>query len=196
MKDILIKNIHFFILIYTAFINYEIYEEKSQEVITQQGILDSAEVRLKKSTADLAKVDQFNKDLKASKARVSAVVKEIEKVQRQLPSEIRDAEVQGILADITGDLRMLNPESAPKDEVDQGFYFSKEFEFRVKGTFLQSLIFYEKLENLSKVGRILNVRNLKIGEDPDADKRSRFKTLVLQTVVESFRYNPNYRPTE
>lgn len=193
MKDILTKNIHIFLFLYTAYNIFTIYEEKSVELLTKGKQLVSAERKLKNSKKDLAKIDQFNKDLEASRERVKEVVKEIKKVQLQLPSEINDTEVQGILTDISSDLKMASPETKPREEIPHGFYFSKEYIFDAKGTFLQYLIFFEKLEKLSKSGRILNVKYLRISEDKKSDKRSRFRTLKLTTNVESFRYNPSYK---
>jgi Tfp pilus assembly protein PilO len=193
MKDILTKNIHMFLILYTAYNIFTIYEEKSLLVENKTSNLAGSERKLKKSKKELAKIDQFNKDLEASRERVKEVVKEIKKVQRQLPSEINDTEVQGILTDISNDLKMSGPETKPLEEIAHGFYYSKEYIFDAKGTFLQYLIFYEKLENLSKAGRILNVKYLRISQDKNSDKRSRFRTLRLTTNVESFRYNPNYK---
>lgn len=193
MKDILIKNLHIFIFIYTAFINYELYEQKVVEIEALKGQIASAEARLTRSKTELAKVDQFNKDLAASRQRVKEVVEEIEKVQKQLPSEINDTEVQQLLTGITAELRMKDPNMSPKNETPNGFYFSKEYDFSASATFLQSLIFFEKLENLSKSNRILNVKYVRIFDDPESDKRSQFRGLKLATNVESYRYNASYK---
>lgn len=193
MKDTIIKNLHVFIFLYTAFINFELYEQKTEEVESLKGVVASTEARLARSRTELAKVDQFNKDLESSRQRVAEVVNEIERVQKQLPSEINDTEVQQILTGISSDLRMQNPNMVPKSEVPQGFYFSKDFDFSAKATFLQSLIFFEKLENLSKSNRILNVKYVKIFDDPEADKRSQFRGLQLATNIESYRYNTSFK---
>lgn len=192
MKDAIIKNLHIFIFLYTAFINFELYEQKTQEIESQKSQIESSKARLARSKTELAKIDQFNKDLEASKQRVAEVVAEIERVQKQLPSEINDTEVQQILNGISKDLRMKTPNMTPKQEQSKGFYFSKDYDFKVKATFLQSLIFFEQLENLSKSNRILNVKSVKLIDDPDSDRRSQFRTLRLATNVESYRYNTSF----
>ena len=193
MKDTLIKNLHIFIFLYIAFTNFEVYEEKTAEIETLKGTITSTEQRLAKSKKKLAKIDQFNKDLSASEDRVSAVVREIKKVQRQLPSEINDTEVQSVLIGQTRDLRMREPQVKPNLEVVKGFYFAKTYNFQAKSTFLQSLIFFEKLEELAKADRILNVKYVKLSDDPSSDKRSQFRGLKLEAEVESYRYNSNYK---
>jgi len=193
VKDALIKNLHIFILLYTAYINYNLYEEKTLEVESLKAQIASTEARLARSKTELAKIDQFNKDLAASKQRVEEVVAEIERVQKQLPSEINDTEVQQLLVGVTNDLRMKDPNTRPKNEVPNGFYFTKDYDFSAKATFLQSLIFFEKLENLSKSNRILNVKYVRIYDDPSADERSQFRGLNLATNVESYRYNSAYK---
>lgn len=193
MKDTLVKNLHVFIILYTLFINYELYEEKSLQIESQKGTIASTRARLARSKAELAKVDQFNRDLEASKQRVAEVMAEIEKVQTQLPSDVNDTEVQQLLTGISRDLKMKEANATPKAERSDGIYFTKDYNFTVKATFLQILIFYEKLENISKSNRILNVKKLSISEDPQADKRSQFRGLQLSTNLESYRYNANYK---
>jgi len=192
VKDFFIKNIHMFILFYTGYNLFTIWEDKSALLETSTASKISAEDKLTKSKASLDEVDRFNKNLEESRKRVSGVVENIKKIQRQLPSEFNNAEVQKIMADIANSLKMINPEMKPKEEISNDFYFSKDYIFDSKGTFLQALILFEKLEELSKVGRILNVKYVRFTLDPEADKRSRFKVLKVNTIVESYRYNPNY----
>ena len=99
MKDTLIKNLHVFIFLYTAFINYELFEQKRWRSRESQKVkLQALRQDYTRSKTELAKVDQFNKDLASSKQRVEEVVAEIERVQKQLPSEINDTEVQQLLS--------------------------------------------------------------------------------------------------
>ncbi len=79
-------------------------------------------------------------------------------------------------------------EQSPGKETNNGFYFNKEYSFAAKGTFLQSLIFFESLANAE---RILNVKTVKISHDEEQN-RSRFQIVNLETTVESFRYNTSH----
>lgn len=172
----------------------EMYESKMLELETDKKTLAQKERDIKRKTKELAEVKRFEQNLEDSKRRVEDVLKQIETVQKQLPAEINDTEVNGTLSGIATGLKMLDPAPRPKAEVNNNFYFSKEYNFDVQGTFLQGLIFFEKLENLSSEGRILNVKYVRFSESKAGDARSRFKILNLSSVVEAFRYNPNYRP--
>jgi len=195
VKDFFLKNIHMFIIIYAGYNLFMIYEEKELALVASMQGKSTAQAKLKKSKASLEEVDRFNKNLEESRKRVKGVVENIKKIQRQLPSEINDSDVQGILEGISNTLKMKEMELKPKTENSHDFYFSKDYLYDSKGTFLQGLILFEKLEELSKTGRILNVKYVRMTLDKDADSRSRFKVLNLSTVVESYRYNPSYKMT-
>lgn len=194
--NIVVKYLHFIILAYCLMIGFEYQEEMSLKVNQVSEELLILEGKLERSERDLSKVKKFQENLEESKKRVNEVVAEIEKMQRQLPSDIQDTVVTGKLSDFANDLKMLNPSSAPKLEVDNKFYISKEYSFSAQATFLQVLIFFEKLENLSKSDRILNVKRLKMINAKNADPRSRFKILDFDTTVEAYRYNNAYDPTQ
>lgn len=193
MKDILIKNLHVFILIYAGFGLFAIWEEKSVELENAAGQVPAVASKIQRAKVKLARIKKFKKNLVSSEKRVQEVVKKIEKVQRQLPSEINDTEVQGLLSDISNKLKILEPSPSPGNEEKKGFYFAKSYNFEAKGTFLQFLIFYELLGNED---RILNVSELSMKVSDSNDMRSRFQILDFETGIESYRYNTAYRVKE
>ncbi|MCO4755240.1 MAG: type 4a pilus biogenesis protein PilO [Bacteriovoracaceae bacterium] len=189
MKDVLVKNLHWFIFAYAAqglFLMYTEKDEQYQALVTQT---PSIKIKIQREKRKLVQIEEFKKNLAATKDRVKEVVKQIEKVQKQLPTDVNDAEVQELLGNIAEKLKMKKPKQVPKKEDNLGFYFAKEYEFQGRGTFLQSLIFFE---SLAKAERILNVKNVKIEHISDK-VRSRFQIIDMQTTVESFRYNKNYK---
>ena len=189
MKDVLIKNLHWFIFAYAAqglFLMYTEKDEQYQELISQTPAIKA---KIQREKRKLVQIEEFKKNLAATKERVKEVVKQIEKVQKQLPTDVNDAEVQELLGNIAQKLKMKKPQQVPKKEENLGFYFAKEYEFKGRGTFLQSLIFFE---SLAKAERILNVKNVKIEHISDK-VRSRFQIIDMQTTVESFRYNKDYK---
>ena len=109
-------------------------------------------------------------------------------MQKQLPTDVNDAKVQEMLGGIASKLKIKKPVQFPEAESNKGFYFAKEYTFKGRGTFLQSLIFFE---NLAKTERILNVKNVKISQSPEKD-RGRFQIIEMETRVESFRYNEGH----
>ncbi|MEX1099067.1 MAG: type 4a pilus biogenesis protein PilO [Bacteriovoracaceae bacterium] len=189
MKNVLIKNIHWFIIAYAAQGLFMLYSEKDeayQNLITQTPVLKT---KIAREKTKLSQIEEFKKNLSSTKDRVQEVVKQIEKVQKQMPSDVNDAEVQELLGNMATDLKMKQPNQSPGNEADHGFYFAKEYQFQGRGTFLQALIFFE---SLSKAERILNVKEVKIKHISEK-VRSRFQIIDLQTKVESFRYNKNYK---
>lgn len=189
MKELLIKNIHWLLIFYAANNIFMLYEEKSEQfenIIAQTPVLSA---KIQKEKRKLVQIEDFKKNLSATKKRVTEVVKQIEKVQKQLPSDVNDAEVQKLLSNIGSKLRVQDEQQAPKNETNNGFYFAKEYEYKARGTFIQSLIFFE---NLEKAERILNVKSFQINRIQE-NVRSRFQIVDFKIVIESFRYNKNYR---
>jgi len=189
MKNMLIKNIHWLIILYSISGLHTMYEETELELENSRGRIPAIQSKITRSKNKIKRINKFKKNLTASKERVEVVVEQIEKVQKQLPADVNDAKVQELVGNIAKDLKIVEPSPTPGAEVMNGFYFTKEYNYSGKGTFLQHLIFFEKLNSAE---RILNVKNLKLTLSKDF-KRSRFKILELSTTIESYRYNKNYK---
>lgn len=189
MKDFIIKNLHLLIIAYAGMGLYELYEQKTLQLEQEKQETPKYENKIRRAKRKLREINKFKQNLNVSRERVKEVVKQIEKVQKQLPTDVNDAEVQQLVGNIAKDLRMKNPSPSPGKEVLNGFYFAKDYQFSARGTFLQFLIFFE---NLSKAERILNVKKVRMAHI-DKKLRSRFQVLEIQATVESFRYNKNYK---
>lgn len=189
MKELLIKNIHWLIIFYAGNNLFMLYEEKQEQldsVLVQTPVIAA---KIKKEEKKLVQIEEFKKNLNETKKRVKEVVSQIEKVQKQLPSDVNDAEVQTLLGSIGDKLRVQNQKQSPGREVNNGFYFAKDYNYSARGTFIQSIIFFE---NLEKAERILNVKSFNI-KAINERVRSRFQIVDFQVLVESFRYNKGYR---
>lgn len=189
MKNLLVKNMHWLIIAYSLNGIFTMYTEKQEALDELVSRTPSIKAKMQREKRSLSQINEFKKNLSKTKERVKEVVKQIEKAQRQLPSDVNDAEVQEILGGFADKLKMKKPRQAPGVEANLGFYFAKEYDFQARGTFLQSLIFFE---SLAKSERILNVKRLSITHSKEQE-RSRFQIIDLQTTVESFRYNTNYK---
>ena len=194
--NLLLPYLHILLLAWAFYSGYEVYNENSVKI---EGVKERNQIqraKLKKTERQLKQVKKFQENLEESKSRVKEVVEKISEMQKQLPSDIKDIEVTGKLTDFATMLKMVNPEVTPAVEVNRNFYFSKDYNLDMQGTYLQALIFFEKLENLSKQDRILNVKYLKLSVSESADSRSRFKILDQTTTVEAYRYNEYYDATK
>ena len=174
----------------------ERWDLKTLELESQQNLNDQLPPKFKRAQKELEEVKRFAENLEESKKIVKDVVARIETVQKQLPPDIIDTEVNETLSKIATGLKMKDPTPSAKTEVVNDFYISKDFNFDVKGTFLQGLIFFGELNKLSNNGRILNVKYLRFSESDEGDPRSRFKILNLNTTLEAFKYNPSYKPDQ
>jgi Tfp pilus assembly protein PilO len=193
MKDQLVKQFHWIIILYAGFGLFTVYEEKEAELVASQAQIPGLENNVNRLKRKLTQINQFREDLNKSKERVQAVVKQIETIQKQLPTDINDVEIQQLFSNMSDELRIVEPNTQPLEEINNGFYFSKNFKYSGKGTFLQFLILVEKLEVLASKDRILNVKDLSFRINEAADKRSRFTILEFETAIESFRYNPDHK---
>jgi Tfp pilus assembly protein PilO len=189
MKEMLVRNFHWFIIAYTFVGLWDIYELKTEALENSAQLPPAVATKIQRAKNQIKKIERFKKNLSKSKERVQEVVKQIEKVQKQLPSDVNDTEVQSLIGDIAKKLKMVEPSPSPGQEVNNGFYFSKEYTFQAKGTFLQAIIFFE---NLKDSERILNVKSFDIALD-ESKAKSRFPILNISTAVESFRYNNSYK---
>ena len=189
MKEQLVKNFHWIIIAYASLGLYELYEEKNQQLLNSSQLAPPVVSKITRAKNEIKKIERFKKNLSKSKERVQEVVKQIEKVQKQLPTNVNDTEVQSLIGDIAQKLKIQDPSPEPGAEVNNGFYFTKEYKFKGVGTFLQALILFENLENAE---RILNVKSFELAVDSTKAK-SRFPILNISTSVESYRYNNRYK---
>lgn len=185
----LVKNIHIFIMLYAFFNLYTIYEEQNEMYEQSVAQIPAAEVKIQNYKNKIAEIETFKANLEASKERVQEVVRQIERVQKQLPADVNDTLVQQYFTNTADKLRMIDPNPTTGEDRLNGFYFSKDYNFKASGTFLQTLIL---LEQISKSERILNIKALSM-KKTNLNKRSRFQILDIEMQVESYRYNTNYQ---
>ena len=121
--------------------------------------------------------------------RVEEVAKNIESVQRQLPAETSDNQ---ILTYLQSEIKALNIKDAsfvPGKEEASTYYISKNYDLKAEGTFLQFLIFFERIANAD---RIYNVNNFKL-TSPSEGVRGRFQIISGSGSIQAFRYNPEFK---
>lgn len=189
MKNLLVKNIHLIILLYAGSNLYTLYTEKTEALVQLEAGTEPMQIKITKEGRKLKQIEEFKKNLEVTKNRVKEVVTEIEKVQKQLPEDLNAAVVQEMLSDLSEKLRIKGVTQTPGNETTQGFYFTKEYNLKAIGTYLQGLIL---LENIEKSERILNVKSYEVSY-AKVENRSRFPVLDINLVLESYRYNKSYK---
>jgi type IV pilus assembly protein PilO len=183
------KNLHLFILIYAAVMIYQKYDENQKTNLEMQEKQPQIQSQIQKERKEKQNLEKYFKDIQDAKERIELVAQKLEKLQRQLPEEVSDAENLNIVRNIAEAVNMKNIILSPGEDKIVDFYIAKDYRLRVTGTYLQILVFLEKL---AKQERILNVKSVTM-EREKGKQRGRFVLLDSELILETFRYNKNYK---
>jgi Tfp pilus assembly protein PilO len=134
-------------------------------------------------------IQEFVKKTEESKIRVEEVAKNIESAQKQLPADINDNQILSVFNTEINSLNIKDPETVPGGETTSTYFISKEYKIKANGTFLQFMIFFERIGNAT---RIYNVKSLKLVAS-DSSHRGRFKLISCESTIEAFRFNPDFK---
>ncbi len=192
MKELVnsfIGNVHIMILVYGIYGAYVQYDEHvvALEAITSQ--VSGIETEIANSQKKMKEIQEATKKTDEFKLRVEEVAKNIESVQKQLPADINDSQILSFFNKEMGLLNIKDPSINPGKEETNTYYISKEYLIKAKGTFLQFLIF---LERVGGAARIYNIKELKLTAVDDV-KKGKFQILTVEGVIEAFRFNPSFK---
>ena len=183
--------LHFMIILYALNGIYNQYEEHTIQLQQISDQIPPIEASITEGKAKLADIKEFKKDLEASEDRVKEIFKNIEKVQKQLPSDINDIEIYDYFSKEKQSLNIPELDATAQAENPQGFYVTKTYELKGTSTFLQFLIL---LERLSGVDRLFNIKNISL-EMPEGIQKGRFQLIKFSTILETFKYNTSHQET-
>lgn len=185
----LASKIHIFILLYAAFNIFKIWDENQQTKETVEMQIPALQGRITQSGRELKELKAYNEDIAEARARIEIVAQEVERSQRQLPAEISDLENLNLLRRTAEGLNIKDINVMPLQEELRTFYYVKKYEMRAHGTFLQFMIFFEKI---AENERLLNINEIKLKRKADGE-RGRFQVIDAEVIIEAYRYNPEYR---
>ena len=185
----IVSNIHFFILAFFIFKAYEEYTEHQEKFDSYQVSKVNLQSQIEKKAKDKTMVKEFLNNVDVAEAKVKEISKKLETLKKRLPSptEISEEEDMSLLTKITHNLNMKNVNIASEEEENKGSYTIKRYNLQVTGTYLQYLIFLEKM---SEFERLINIQSVLL-EIPQKKARSRYQLLNTRTIVESFIRNEN-----
>ena len=192
MKELgnkIISQLHIFILLYGAYTGYFLWEEHDVQYQELLNELPAIQEDIEKTSKKVKEIDEFKKKSEESKIRVEEVAKNIELAQRQLPSEINDTNIMNFFQEEINTLNIKESSFVPGNETKSTYYIAKEYSLKAKGTFLQFLVFFERLAAAS---RIYNVKSLKLISTGDS-QRGRFQMISTDSLIQAFRYNPEFK---
>lgn len=192
MKELLNKLIvqaHFIIGFYGLYSLYGVYEQQAikEEAITSQfpNIQAQADIAQKK----INEIQEFKKKTEEYKVRVEEVARNIESVQKQLPPETNDTQILSYFTNEMNSLNIKTPDFNPGKEEVGAYYIAKDYTMKARGTYLQFMIFFERIGNAD---RIYNVKKLRLVTENEESK-GRFQVIVAETVIQAYRYNPEFK---
>jgi len=159
---------------------------KQEELNAQIVQIDNDVVQNQKR---LKEIQEFVKKADEYKVRVEEVAKNIESVQKQLPADINDSQIISFFQNEINGLNIKDASITPGRSETSTYFISKEYKLQGKGTFLQFLIFFERIGNAD---RIYNIKNLKLSKGNESQK-GRFQMVTGEGVIQAFRYNPDFR---
>jgi Tfp pilus assembly protein PilO len=192
MKDLvnkLISNAHVFILLYGLYGAWIAYDEHTIQMEQINNQFPSVEAEIVMNKKKVKEIQEFVKKTEESKVRVEEVAKNIESAQKQLPADINDNQILTFFNQEITSLNIKDPQITPGGETPSTYFISKEYKLKAKGTFLQFLIFLERVGNAT---RIYNIKNLKL-VNSETSQRGRFQLISIDGTIEAFRFNPDFK---
>ena len=192
MKDLVnkfITNLHFIIIAIGIYGAWNVYEEHNLRMESLNGQFSPVEAEILENQKKLIEIQEFIKKAEESKVRVEEVAKNIESAQKQLPADINDNQILTYFNQEMRSLNIKDPEIVPGKETPSIYFISKDYSIKAKGTFLQFLIFLERIGNST---RIYNIKSLKL-VNTDTHQKGRFQLIVAEGIIEAFRFNPDFK---
>lgn len=187
----ILGSLHIIIIAYTIYGVYEKHEEYTATLLSIQSQTPGVQNEIKVFKRKLEAIETYKKNIENSKKSVEEVFKNIERVQRQLPAEVNDIDILDFIAKESKLLNIPEMVSTPMPEVPEGFYITKPYKIVAKGTFLQLVVF---LERLSRAERIFNIQNFTLASD-ETPQKGRFQIIGLSGLIETYKYNQNFKET-
>lgn len=192
MKEFLgrfLAQLHWVILAYAVWGAWGLFGDHSKKVDEIRAQAPEIETAIGAARTRLKAIEEYRSNIQSSRRNVEEVFRSIEEVQQKLPAEVTDLEMLEFFSRESRQLNIPGLEATPMPEVTQGFYHTKPYELRGQGTFLQFVIFFERL---AEAKRLFSVQSVTLGSAPEGS-RGRFQLLGLKAVVETFAYNTAYK---
>jgi Tfp pilus assembly protein PilO len=184
-----LKNLHWFIILYALVNIYFLYTEKEEQLVALQANEATQQSIYKKNKKEQREVENFYKNIDEEKLKIERVAQEIERMQQVLPSDVSDTENIELVRRMADDVNIREIGVSPSKETDNGFYIVRDYKITAKATYLQFLILFEKI---AENKRILNIGQITFKKSTDP-QRGRFEALAGEFTIHAYKYNANYK---
>lgn len=185
----IISKIWILILAYGGFQAWTMYQEHTEAMVQLESSIPQIQGQINRARKEKKQIASYNRDIEQAKKNIELVASEVEKLQKKLPEAIKDAENLNLIRNIAAGINIKNIFLSPGIEENKGFYFTKRYQFQGTGTYLQFLIFFEKI---GASERLLNIREVKFKRSEEK-QRGRFQLSNATITIEAYRYNPEHK---
>ena len=177
------------IILASGYTVYTKYETHSETLRTAQDELPAVQAQIAKKQKEKKDLENYFADIQEAKEKIEKVASEIERLQQQFPAEISDTDNLAMISSLAEILNIKQIFLSPGVEEDKGFYFTKLYNVKAAGTYLQLLIFLEKI---GEAKRLLNVHDMKLTKI-EKKQKGRFQLINVEMNIGVYRYNPNFK---
>lgn len=185
----LVSKIHWIIIFWVSFSLYTLYIEQDESLTAKMEKLPALKSQIIRSRKKKKQMEKYYKDIGKAKERIERVAEEVEALQKKLPSNISDTENLELIKKVAEGLNIKNVFLTPGNEENKGFYMVKRYDFNGTGTFLQFLVFFEKI---AENDRLLNITSLEM-KKTQKKQRGRFQLINCNATIIAYKYNPNHK---
>lgn len=190
------KFLPFLILLYGGYTTWTELEEHDEKVVNLQNQLTGKKAAKKRLEKKVAEVKEFIPQIDSVEKAISDFESKIESIKFKIPPlEVKT----DILDELSNEAKKLNIQKVnfkPSYERPNsgGIYITNGLEFDAVGTYLQFLVFFEKL---STANRLFNVNSISVKDSTEGSTQGgRHKIIKANAIIETFHYNENYKPEE
>lgn len=191
MRDLSAKffaKLHIFIILYLLYGVWTFWDEHSLAMEQMNSQLQGIESSLVMNTKRLGQIQEFIKKRDEYQLRVEEVAKNIEAVQKQLPPTTNDTEIISFFNQEMNSLNIKESNLIPGVEGPSTYFIAKNYDLKAKGTFLQFLIFFERISTASRIYNISEF-TMKVAA---GGRKGRFQMLDGTAKIQAYRYNPDF----
>jgi Tfp pilus assembly protein PilO len=169
---------------------FELYKEAESKRETALKSVENTKRKIQKTIRQKKEIEKYLANIDKKKQEIEEVALQVEKVQRKLPAVIYDSDNIGLIRNTSDTLKIRNISVRPSREINNGFYYVKNYEFKGYGTYLQFILLLEKLATSE---RILNVSDVKLQRRKTKGRVGRYEILDMEATIESYRYNDKHK---
>lgn len=185
----LLKLLPVLALLYAANNCYTMYENYEMQITNLNTEIESQNIQRQENIKTKADIEEYKRNIEIEKTKIARVEKEIEKIQQLFPSEISDNDNITLVRKYAEDVRVSQvTRVAPLGDEDKGFYIARPYHFAMKATYLQFIVFLEKL---SDSDRIINIRNVDLKVNNESQK-GKYQLIDGEITLETYKFNPNF----